>query len=207
MSLLKEIVVKEYITHPGVILRKLRKEIISTLNQKGEIGEQKDGMDIALVSFNHETNILQYAGANNSLYIITDTELKIMGKPSDKIKQLYTQDFNTKDQVADISVSKLFYEIKPDKMPIAIYDNMSRFTTHEFQLQKGDQLYMFSDGYADQFGGPNDKKFKYKAFKRLLMENAHLPMNEQKKILDTTLKNWMGYTEQVDDIVIVGIKI
>ena len=70
MSFLKEIVVKEYITHPGVILRKLRKEIISTLNQKGEIGEQKDGMDMALISVNHETNILQYSGANNPLYII-----------------------------------------------------------------------------------------------------------------------------------------
>jgi len=205
MSLLKEIVVKEYITHPGVILRKLRKEIISSLNQKGEIGGQKDGMDMALAAFNHETNILQFAGANNPLYIITDTQLQVIGKASDRIKLLSETDLGNQD--SETKNSKFFYEIKPDKMPIGIYDNMSRFTTHDLQLKKGDQLYMFSDGYADQFGGPKDKKFKYKAFKQLLMKNAHLPMSKQKEHLDVTLKNWMVYTEQVDDIVIVGIKV
>ena len=186
MSFLKEIIVKEYITHPGVILRKLRKEVVNTLKQKGNIGEQKDGMDMALVSINYKTKLLQYAGANNSLYIIADREIEGL-KPLEGLDG--------------------FYEIKPDKMPIAIYDKMNRFTTHEVQLEIGDQIYMFSDGYPDQFGGPKGKKFKYKAFKELLIKNAHLPMQEQQQILDETLKNWMKNEDQVDDIVIVGVKI
>ena len=193
MSLLKEIIVKEYITHPGVILRRLRKEIINTLQQKGKIGEQKDGMDISLISFNKTTNVLRYAGANNPLYLITNNVLK---EKSDKIIQL------------DISTNeKSFYEIKADKMPIAIYERMGKFTTHEISLSKGDILYLFSDGFPDQFGGPKGKKFKHKPFKKLLLQNTHLSMNEQHKLLSETLNTWKGDLEQVDDIVLMGIKI
>ncbi len=195
MSFLKEIIIKEYITHPGVILRKLRKEIITTLKQKGEIGEQKDGMDMALISFNHTSNVLQYAGANNPLYIISDNEIKGFSSTEGLIH----------------NDNKKLYEIKPNKMPIAIYDKMDKFTTHEIQLNKGDQLYMFSDGFADQFGGPKGKKFKYKAFKNLLLENANLSMNKQQEILNNTLRNWMlngkSVEEQVDDLVVIGLKI
>jgi serine phosphatase RsbU (regulator of sigma subunit) len=79
--------------------------------------------------------------------------------------------------------------------------------THEIQLEKGDMLYMFSDGYADQFGGPKGKKFKYKPFKRLLLENADKPMQEQKEILNKAFEDWKGNYEQVDDVVVVGVKI
>jgi len=197
MSFLKEIIVKEYITHPGVILRKLRKEIVNTLNQKGEIGEQKDGMDMAIVSINHETNILQFSGANNPLYIVKNGTLNVKSESTDTIKIF---------ELEQASTFKL-YEFRPDKMPIAIYDKMDKFTTHEIQLEEGDQIYMFSDGYPDQFGGPKGKKFKYKAFKKVILENAHLPMKTQKSILEETLTTWMEKEEQVDDIVIVGIKI
>ncbi len=195
MSFLKEIVVKEYITHPGVILRKLRKEIVATLKQKGEIGEQKDGMDMALISYNHKTQILQYAGANNPLYIISDRDIEGYS---------CTEGLSTNEK-------KKFYEIKPNKMPIAIYDKMDKFTTHEIKLTKGDQLYLFSDGFADQFGGTKGKKFKYKPFKNLLLQNANLSMSEQQRVLNNALKNWMlngkSIEEQVDDIVVVGIRI
>lgn len=92
-------------------------------------------------------------------------------------------------------------------MPIAIYNKMDNFTPHEIQLEKGDILYMFSDGYADQFGGPKGKKFKYKPFKRLLLENANEPMKEQKEILNTAFETWQGNLEQIDDVVVLGIKI
>ena len=193
MSLLKEIVVKEYITHPGVILRKLRKEVINTLQQKGKIGEQKDGMDISLISINKKTKVLKYAGANNPLYLITNTLLE---NKNDKIIRL---DISTED--------KFFYEIKADKMPIAIYEKMNKFTTHEIILKKDDILYLFSDGFPDQFGGANDKKFKHKPFKRLLFKNAHLAMSQQQEIINTTFKSWKGESEQVDDVVVMGIKI
>jgi len=188
-SFLREIVQKEYITHTGVILRKLRKEIIKALKQKGEVGEQKDGMDMAIISIDHETNICQFSGANNPLYIIN---------PNRK---------EWPQEAISFGEGLSGAEIKPNKMPIAIYEKMDNFTTHEIQLEKGDQLYMFSDGYADQFGGPKGKKFKYKAFKRLLLENADKPMQEQKEILNQAFENWRGDLEQIDDVVVVGIKI
>jgi len=193
-SFLREIVEKEYVTHTGVILRKLRKEIIKALKQKGKSGEQKDGMDMAIVSINHETNIVQFSGANNPLYIVKGKKIRV---ESEAIK-LYEYDNPSEFQL---------YEVKPDKMPIAIYEKMDNFSTHEIQLEKGDRLYMFSDGFADQFGGPKGKKFKYKPFKKLIIDNAELTMDEQKAVLEKTFNSWKGNLEQVDDVVVVGIKI
>ena len=68
-------------------------------------------------------------------------------------------------------------------------------------------MYMFSDGYADQFGGPKGKKFKYKPFKRLLSENRDKPMKEQKELLDSAFETWRGNLEQIDDVVVLGVKI
>ena len=195
VSFLREIVNKEYITHPGVILRKLRKEVITALRQKGDETGSQDGMDMALISINHDTNKLQFSGANNPLYIIRKGELD---QTNDKIVKF---DLNGKKNGYN------FYEIKPDRMPIAIYLKMDKFTTHEIELQKGDNIYLFSDGYADQFGGPNERKFKYKQFKELLFENVDKPMSEQKVILEKAFREWKGDIEQIDDIVVLGIKI
>ena len=92
-------------------------------------------------------------------------------------------------------------------MPISIYYKMDSFTTHEFKPEKGDILYMFSDGFADQFGGEKGRKLKYKTFKKLLLENAHKPMSEQKEILAQAFIDWKGKYEQIDDIVVLGVKI
>ena len=197
VSFLREIVMKEYITHTGVILRKLRKEIVKSLKQTGKSGTHKDGMDMALISINHENNLLQFSGANNPLYIVKNKKLKVESELESFIKEFETD---------EDSAIKL-YEIKPDKMPIAIYEKMDKFQTHEIQLEKGDQLYMFSDGYPDQFGGAKGKKFKYKPFKKLLLENANKPMSEQLTTLETAFFKWKGHLEQIDDVVIVGIKI
>ena len=201
ISFLREIVEKKQIIHTGEILQYLRTEIIKALKQKGDTGEQKDGMDMAIISINHETNIVQFSGANNPLYIITNDELQIINEESTSNIKLCD---NSKLKIQN---SKLLYEVKPDKMPIAIYDKMDTFSTYEIQLKKGDQLYMFSDGFADQFGGPKSKKFKYKPFKRLLLENADKPMAKQKEILIRSFGNWKGNLEQIDDVVVIGIKI
>ena len=92
-------------------------------------------------------------------------------------------------------------------MPIAIYEKMDSFTNHEFQLVSGDCIYLMSDGYQDQFGGPNGKKFLSKNLKQLLIANCHLPMENQKQILEKTLLGWIGDSEQIDDITILGLKI
>jgi len=186
-TFLNEIINSDNNITTGEILNILRTKIIETLKQKGRTGEQKDGMDMAIISINHKTNIVQFSGANNPLYIVAKS-----------IKGL--------KPLMDYRVLGL-YEIKPNKMPISIYEKMDNFTTHEIQLDKGDSIYMFSDGFADQFGGPKDKKFKYKGFKQLLVDNVEKPMSEQKQILEKAFNNWKGKAEQVDDVVIVGIKL
>ncbi len=99
-------------------------------------------------------------------------------------------------------------EIKADKMPVGLSEKMDiPFQLHNKKLHAGDTFYMFSDGYADQFGGPNDKKFMSKAFKKTLLSIQHESMKTQKEILDKTITDWKGNTEQIDDILIVGIKI
>jgi serine phosphatase RsbU (regulator of sigma subunit) len=173
ISLLREIVNREYITHPGVILNRLRKEVIRSLDQRGDQGEQKDGMDMALLSIDPETLMCEYAGANNPFYLVREGRLT---------------------------------EYRPDRMPVSHYPRLDKFTNQEILLQKGDQLYLFSDGYADQFGGERRKKFKYKSFQQLLMEHTGADMRKQHDILLEAIVKWQGNNEQIDDMVIVGIK-
>ena len=84
---------------------------------------------------------------------------------------------------------------------------MKPFTNHIIQLNSGDALYLMSDGYQDQFGGPNGKKFLSKNLKQLLIANCQLSMENQKQILEKTLIEWIGEGEQIDDITILGIKV
>lgn len=104
--------------------------------------------------------------------------------------------------------NKEMIEYKPDKMPIGIHrDKKEPFSNNLFDVEIGDALYMFSDGYVDQFGGPKQKKFMSKNFKDLLLEIHEKPMEEQKEILNTTIEDWMGKVEQIDDILVMGMRI
>lgn len=98
-------------------------------------------------------------------------------------------------------------ELKPDKQPIGKYESSALFTTNELQLNDGDQFYIFTDGYADQFGGPKGKKFKYKPFQELLLENAQLPMSDQSSRLNVVFEEWRGDLEQVDDVCVIGVRV
>lgn len=167
------------------VLNKLRDKIINALHQTGKEGEQKDGMDISICIINENNNKMQYAGANNPVYIISE----VGGK-----KELNV--------------------IKADKMPIGIHSRSSKsFENNEVELHKGDEFYMSSDGYSDQFGGPDCRKFLQKNFKDLLFENYDKSMEEQKTILHKTILKWMSFKdssgnkhEQLDDILVMGIK-
>jgi serine phosphatase RsbU (regulator of sigma subunit) len=98
-------------------------------------------------------------------------------------------------------------ETKANKQPIGEFHNRVPFTTHEFKLQKGDCVYVFSDGYADQFGGEKGKKFKGKALKQLLLEISKFNMTEQRTKLDEAFEIWKGDFEQLDDVCLFGVKI
>lgn len=178
---LSEIVLKDEITNPSEILSRLRNDIIQALKQKGESGEQKDGMDMSLISIDTENYILQYSGANNPIYIVHAK--------------------STPDETAKLE------ELKADKMPVAIHDVMNDYTLKQAQLTKGDCIYLMSDGYQDQFGGANDKKFMTKHLKELFVTINEQGMEMQKTSLEQTLIQWIGNGKQVDDISIVGIRI
>ena len=198
ISFLNEIVQKQEINKANQILNILRKEIINALQQKGVQGEQKDGMDISLLVINTDTNEAQWAGANNPLYII---------KKFDNLKM--TQ-FESDEASSNLQISQLsnqLVELKGNKMPIAIYPEMKDFTNHEFVLNKGDSVYLFTDGYADQFGGSKGRKFMYKQLKEILLDNCDKSMAEQLEILDIAFTKWKGNMDQIDDITILGIRI
>jgi serine phosphatase RsbU (regulator of sigma subunit) len=98
-------------------------------------------------------------------------------------------------------------EIKANKQPIGKTDHAEPFTTHTIELQRGDSLYLFTDGFADQFGGPKGKKFKYKQLEDLLISSNGLSISEQHLALKNTLSDWKGKLEQVDDICVIGIRV
>jgi len=178
IAFLNEIINKEDITSPDKILNALRDHIIESLKQHGREGDTKDGMDVAAVTIDTSSNKISFAGANNPLYIIRSAD-------------------NNHELI----------EIKGDKMPVAIHEQMQPFKENEILLMPDDSLYIFSDGFADQFGGPKGKKFKYKPFKKLLLENRGKSMKEQKEIMENAFNTWKGDQEQVDDVLIMGIKI
>jgi len=173
------------ITDPGKILDKTRELVIATFEKSGE--EVKDGMDISLCCLNTKTKELSWAGANNPLWIIKAIAPFSFGEGQ--------------GDEAEIT------EIKPNKQPIGKYALQTPFTTHKMQLKSGDTIYLFTDGLADQFGGAQGKKFKYKRLKELLLNNKHSTMDEQKESLEKAFNSWKGALEQVDDVCVIGMKI
>jgi len=98
-------------------------------------------------------------------------------------------------------------ETKANKQPIGKFDNPLPYTTHSFDLEKGDSIYIFSDGYVDQFGGEKGKKFKAKAFRALLLSIQEKSMEEQRLLIDEAFEAWRGKLEQVDDVCVVGVRV
>ena len=103
---------------------------------------------------------------------------------------------------------KQYIEFKADKMPVGEQsESHIPFTLQSAPIQKGDMVFLFTDGYADQFGGPKGKKFKYKQLQQLIIDNSQLTMQEQKWQLEKTFEDWKGGLEQVDDVLIIGIRV
>lgn len=171
---------------PGKILNKVRDLVIDSFS-KNE-GEIKDGMDIALCVVDFNNKKLSFSGANNPLWIISNK-------------------FDVKNKYVSADGSKGLLEIKGDKQPIGAYALNENFNTHVIEFGTGDQFYLFSDGYPDQFGGEKGKKFKYSNFKKTLLDLSNLDMNTQGEKLKVIFNNWKGELEQVDDVCVLGFRI
>ena len=172
-------------TETGKILDKTRDLVVETFEKSAN--EVKDGMDISLLCIDKKNNTVCWSGANNPLWYICSANEKAVSSSAVENRQLV--------------------EVKADKQPIGKTDNQTKFTSHKLNCATGTIFYLFTDGYADQFGGPNGKKFKYKAFGELLLKNVNLSMEEQSSALDKAFEDWKGNLEQVDDVCVIGIKL
>jgi serine phosphatase RsbU (regulator of sigma subunit)/Tfp pilus assembly protein PilF len=180
ISYLSENVIGKNIIEPSDILNAQREEIIKALNPTGT-ENSKDGMDCVLCAFDFSSATPNRYGLLN--FALANNPLWIIRNGE-------------------------LIEFKADKMPVSKHEGaLKSYTSHSFDLQKGDTVYLFTDGYADQFGGAKGKKFKYKHLKEILQKNISLSMQEQKELLLTTLIQWKGSLDQVDDILIIGVRV
>lgn len=184
--------IKEFgLTEPSAMLDKARELVIETFSQSG--AEVKDGMDVSLCKINLRTNKLSFAGANNPLWIIRK---------------------NTEDTEYLSVGDRELLELKADRQPVGLFEKASPFIQQNYQLAKGDRLFLFTDGYADQFGGENlpagregGKKYKYKKLKMKLLATSPSSMREQNELLLDEFRFWKGSLEQIDDVCIMGVEV
>jgi serine phosphatase RsbU (regulator of sigma subunit) len=176
-NLLNQIVSEKGFYDPGKILEELHKGVQAALKQGHNDVDTNDGMDVAMMALNTETRECLWAGAFRGLVIINDE--------------------------GDIE------KIDGNKYPVggAQLDSERVFTTHKRQLQKNDCVYMSTDGYADQFGGPKGKKFMVRQFHDNLKSVHQYSVAEQQKELENQFNEWKGNFEQIDDVLVIGIKV
>jgi serine phosphatase RsbU (regulator of sigma subunit) len=189
--LLNEIIIEKKYLEASQILDELKIKIIQSLNQEGKTEDSKDGMDISLCVYDKDTQMIDFAGANNPIYLVRKNISNEIDWKGDTYKS-----FN-----ADL------IEIKANRFPVGYHPYIqSNFTSFQFKVQRGDVIYMSSDGFRDQFGGDQSKKYTSKKFKQLLVSIADLPMQEQNAVLESTFEKWKKNHEQVDDVCILGLR-
>lgn len=179
-NFLKQSLTEKTVNNVAEALDFLNQKIISTLNQSSSTESVvRDGMDVALIAIDYPKNKLYYSGANNAIYVL----------------RKYTQETE-------------IITLKATKQAIgSVSDTIQAYRLNAFDLQKGDTIYLFSDGYADQFGEVENKKLNYKRFKAILKEAFDMPMHQQKVHIQSSFEAWLGNAEQTDDVCMMGIKI
>jgi ligand-binding sensor domain-containing protein/serine phosphatase RsbU (regulator of sigma subunit) len=175
MSSLNEIVKGMTNCTAAEVLDKLRDKIKESLHHTREVGQSYDGMDIAFCIIDRKKMQVQFAGANNPLYIVENNELR---------------------------------SVEPDKMPIGPYRGEEKpFINHTTSYSPGSSLYLFSDGFADQFGGPKQKKYLYGRFREKILAISKEPMDVQRRLLEEEIEAWKGNLLQIDDILVMGLRL
>lgn len=187
---LNQSVLQHHLELPGEILDKTTDLVLERFERS--LKNVKDGMDISLVSLekvSEDQTIVRFSGAHNSIWIVSPrSEIGI-------------------DTISIQQGSHFLHEIKANKQPVGQYDLRLPFQTHEFVLNKGERFYLHSDGFADQFGGPQGKKFKSKNFKSLILDSVLEDLKIQKKTIHERFESWKGSIEQLDDVCVIGVEI
>lgn len=175
LEFFRSITMGKGILDPAGILNEMNRQFDIVFGDTGELS-LKDGIDLSLCAYDFQNQILEYAGAFNSMYIVRDQEI---------------------------------LEIKGDRITVGPDYGLrhGKFKNTRMEIREDDILYLFTDGYADQFGGPEGKKYKYRRFRHLLMSIHKLSMAEQLRKLEENMNEWMGGTEvQIDDQTVIGIR-
>ncbi len=185
-TMLHEIVNEKKITKPDQILLQLHQRVSQALKTNTENMESDDGMDMTLCTIDKQKNILQFAGAKNYIFVVEENN----GNTENTTHEIQTY----RGDFLSVGGNPL-----RRNQPIA-------FTCHNIDLEKIIAVYMFSDGYMDQFGGEENKKFNMARFKQLISKNINENMIKQKQIFIETFENWKEDRKQLDDVLVVGFK-
>jgi len=193
ISSLNELVARNQVIDPAAILNQMRLAIVEMLHQTGSARESLDGIDMALCAYNKKEHQLHFAGAYCSLLLVRDVQLET---PHDAAILVCENE------------GKVLWELKGQKMPIGFHPLMEKpFETKIVNTLPGDVIYLMSDGFGDQVGGPKGGKFLQQNLKRNIISMHKEPIALQKEILETTLQRWMGDNKQVDDILLMGLSL
>lgn len=177
VNLLEQIVTAQKSISTGELLDQLHRMMYVALHKDSLARGSSDGMDIGVLCIDTTANKVEFSGASRPMFHYTNESL--------------------------VQVKGERYSIGG----VREIETASMFTTNSFALQKGDAFYLFTDGYADQFGGPDGKKFMSKKFYDLVASNAKADMKNQQSALDRSFKNWKGSNAQVDDVLVIGVRV
>ncbi len=194
-DILNQLVIEQGLRSPAEILNETRKRVISIFSRSGE-EPRPDGMDCALCLWDKRSNTLTFAGASRPLYLCRSEGADL---------SLFNNRAKVKEGIEEVII------IHGDKMAVGYEAHVSLekdlFSEITFQVYPGDMLYLCSDGYADQIGGERGKRLGIKRFVKLLHHCYKLPPSEQKKVFQSVLLKWRGDYYQIDDILLMGIRI
>ena len=178
---------------PADILDAMRDQIVRALYKGGTGLTTGDGMDVSLLRFNVHTKEAMWAGAYNPIWVVRAKD----GAPFQASGEVFTRE----------SDDSVLYELKGDKFPVGRVEKMLPFKDRKLKLELGDTVYMFTDGFADQFGGPRGKKFQSGNLKNTLLDINHLSIDDKGSHLEEVFNDWKGDRKQVDDVCLLGIEI
>lgn len=186
-NLLNQIISEKNVENPAEILKLLNQGLLNTFPYSGKITANTDGMEMALCCVDKKSNELQFAGAKRSMYLLRSNTVL---SSSDSNREITLEEFNG-------DIAALGGSTAPDY----------KFSCHIIKYKKDDTIYLFTEAFIDQPGGPNTEKFLSKRFKQMLLDIQHLPMKEQKQVLKDTFVKWKGDLPQNDDVLVIGIRL
>jgi serine phosphatase RsbU (regulator of sigma subunit) len=193
-NFLKQSLKETSVNTSGQALDYVNKELTTFLRQQKSGGNLRDGMDIAFCVIDNSTNTIDFAGANNPLWVLSVSDRLLMDNGTEV------------PQIAARNGSYL-YEIRATKQHVGYNENIRAFASHRVKLQANDTAILFTDGYADQFGGPSGKKIKSKKFAELILENANVNVELLGEKLEQFFDEWKKNHEQVDDVSVIAYRV